>query len=272
MKVLYVSDLDGTLLHSDIKTSEYTNRVINELTSKGMLFSYATARSFHTSSKVAEGLNAAIPVILYNGAVILRNDTHEIMVKNKFDDHDKEEIINELLCHDVYPIVYSYISEEEKYSYVPDKCSDATTEFLLSRKGDVRDNPLQNEDDLGLGDVFYFTCIDQYEKLKPLYHKWKDKYHCIFQKDIYSGEQWLEIVPKEVSKANAVLQLKEFLGADYVIAFGDGVNDIDMFEIADESYAVENAVDELKEVATGMIGSNDADGVAKWLSKNFTMA
>lgn len=272
MKVLYVSDLDGTLLHSDIKTSEYTNRVINDLTSKGMLFSYATARSFHTASKVTEGLNAAIPVILYNGAVILRNDTHEIMVRNKFCDHDKEEIIKELLCHDVYPIVYSYISEEEKYSYVPDKCSKATTEFLLSRKGDVRDNPLQNEDDLGLGDVFYFTCIDQYEKLEPLYHKWKDKYHCIFQKDIYSGEQWLEIVPKEVSKANAVLQLKEFLEADYVVAFGDGVNDIDMFEIADESYAVENAVDELKEVATGIIDSNDADGVAKWLSKNFTMA
>ena len=30
-------------------------------------------------------------------------------------------------------------------------------------------------------------------------------------------------------------------------------------------YAVENAVDELKEIATGMIASNDQDGVAKWL-------
>lgn len=38
MKVLYVSDLDGTLLRSDEKTSVYTNQVINELTEKGMLF------------------------------------------------------------------------------------------------------------------------------------------------------------------------------------------------------------------------------------------
>ena len=38
-----------------------------------------------------------------------------------------------------------------------------------------------------------------------------------------------------------------------------------MFEISDECYAVENAVDELKAVATGVIESNEEDGVAKWL-------
>ena len=46
MKTLYVSDLDGTLLRSDAQTSEYTNQVINKLTSDGILFSYATARSY----------------------------------------------------------------------------------------------------------------------------------------------------------------------------------------------------------------------------------
>lgn len=39
------------------------------------------------------------------------------------------------------------------------------------------------------------------------------------------------------------------------------------FEIADEAYAVENAVSELKAVATGIIGSNENDGVAKYLQK-----
>ena len=53
------------------------------------------------------------------------------------------------------------------------------------------------------------------------------------------------------------------------MAFGDGKNDIDMFEIADESYAVENAVDELKAIATGIIENNDSDGVAKWLYRLF---
>ena len=43
MKSLYVSDLDGTLLRSNGTTSEYTDRVINSLVDKGMIFSYATA-------------------------------------------------------------------------------------------------------------------------------------------------------------------------------------------------------------------------------------
>lgn len=271
MKILYVSDLDGTLLRSNAQTSEYTNQVINELTSKGMLFSYATARSYITAVKVTRGLNAKIPIIAYNGAVILQNDTYRVIAKNVFRAEEKDEILNTLLCHEIYPIVYAYISEKEKFSFVLDKCNTATKEFLLTRKDDIRENPITLESDLGLGDVFYFTCIDKYEKLEPLHIQLKDKYHCIFQKDIYSGEQWLEIVPKSVSKANAILQLKEYLGIDYVVAFGDGKNDIEMFEIADEAYAVENAAEELKAIATGIIESNDADGVAKWLYNRFNI-
>jgi len=40
-----------------------------------------------------------------------------------------------------------------------------------------------------------------------------------------------------------------------------------MFKISDECYAVENAHPDLKEVATGIIGSNDDDGVARWLAE-----
>lgn len=55
---------------------------------------------------------------------------------------------------------------------------------------------------------------------------------------------------------------------NYVIAFGDGVNDIEMFELADEAYAIENAAPELKAIVTGIIAGNNEDGVAKWLEQN----
>ena len=74
-------------------------------------------------------------------------------------------------------------------------------------------------------------------------------------------------MPKSTSKANAVLRLKEYLKAERVVVFGDGKNDVDMFEIADECYAVENAVEELKNIATAVIQSNNEDGVAKWLGR-----
>ena len=51
--------------------------------------------------------------------------------------------------------------------------------------------------------------------------------------------------------------------------FGDGLNDLSMFEIADESYAVENACRELKEKATGVIGHHDQESVAQYLKENY---
>ena len=42
-----------------------------------------------------------------------------------------------------------------------------------------------------------------------------------------------------------------------------------MFQAADESYAVANAHEELKKIATDVILSNDEDGVAQWLEENY---
>ena len=67
---------------------------------------------------------------------------------------------------------------------------------------------------------------------------------------------------------HAIRQLKELLRCNRLVVFGDGKNDVDMFEQADESYAVANAVDELKAVSTSVIDSNENDGVAKWLLEN----
>ena len=90
----------------------------------------------------------------------------------------------------------------------------------------------------------------------------------MFHLDIYTHVYWLEIMPREASKANAIKQLKKLLDCDRLVVFGDGKNDMDMFQLADEAYAVENAVDELKKIATAVIESNNEDGVAKWLLEN----
>ncbi len=53
-----------------------------------------------------------------------------------------------------------------------------------------------------------------------------------------------------------------------IVSFGDAVNAIPMFQISDECYAVENAAEELKVMAGGIILGNDDDGVALWLKEN----
>lgn len=271
MSTFYVSDLDGTLLRSNEKTSEYTNNVINSLTEKGMIFSYATARSLITAKKVTSGINAKIPLIVYNGAFVIDNLTEKILIANYFDD-SVDLVLDDLFANKVYPIVYAYINGKEKFSFIPELCSGGMNKFLDSRKGDIRSNAVRTTDDLKSGNIFYITCIDDPQKLEPLYEKYKDSCHCVYQTDIYTNEQWLEIMPLDTSKARAIKQLQSLLKCEKLIVFGDGKNDLDMFKLADESYAVQNAHEDLKRIATGVISSNDEDGVAKWLDENFAMA
>lgn len=267
MKTLYVSDLDGTLLNSSQTTSEYTNNVINALADKGVLFSYATARSYSTARSAANGITAKIPLIVYNGTFVIDNSTGERLVSNFFQS-DITNIIKELLDNGINPIVYSIIDGEEKFSYIENRCNAGQRLFIESRKGDSRDNPVKNETDLFKGDIFYISCIYDETHLLPFYNKYKNQFNCFYQKDIYDDTQWLEIMPLKATKANGILALKKLLFCDRIVAFGDGLNDMDMFKIADECYAVSNAVDELKAIATGIIDSNNNDGVAKWLADN----
>lgn len=270
-KILYVSDLDGTLLRSDEKISTFSCNVINELVDKGMIFSYATARSGVTSSKVTKGLNAKIPIIVYNGAFILDNVTKERIVTNLFTKIESREIYQLLDSKDISPIVYSLIDDKEKFSYNINTINNVTKDFVDSRKNDIRDNPVSDSLKLSEGDIFYFTCIGSEEKLLPIYKKLNNRYYCVYQKDIYTNEQWLEIMPLKATKANAILQLKKLYNCDKIISFGDGINDIPMFKISDQCYAVNNAVDELKYIATSLVYNNNNDGVAKWLKENVVL-
>lgn len=264
MRTLYVSDLDGTLLRSDERTSGYTNRTVNRLVGEGMLFSYATARSFQTARKVTAGLEAEIPLIVYNGAAVADNRDGSFLQMNFFGG-EAAEILDELEACGVFPIVYAVAGGREMFSYLPARCTRGMRAFLETRKNDRRANPVATRRTLCAGDIFYFTCIDEREKLLPLYEKYREQYHCVFQVDLYTREQWLEIMPKAASKASAALWLKSSLGCGRLVVFGDGENDVDLFEAADEAYAVANAADVLKAVATGVIGANDEDGVARWL-------
>jgi hypothetical protein len=80
----------------------------------------------------------------------------------------------------------------------------------------------------------------------------------------------LEVYAASASKANGALEVKKMTGADRIAAFGDNLNDLSLFACADETYAVANAVDEVKRCATAVIQSNEEDGVAAFLLQKFS--
>ena len=69
-KTLYVSDLDGTLLNNSVEISDFSVKAINSLVEKGMIFSYATARSRYTSSRLTKSLITDTPAVIYNGTFV----------------------------------------------------------------------------------------------------------------------------------------------------------------------------------------------------------
>lgn len=77
MKTLYITDLDGTLLNTKDRINPYSIETINRLVEQGMLFSYATARSLVSAAVVTRGLSAHIPVIAYNGCLIIHPDAEK---------------------------------------------------------------------------------------------------------------------------------------------------------------------------------------------------
>ncbi len=269
-KVLYVTDLDGTLLNQQDRISTFSIQVINELVDKGMLFTYATARSLVSASRVTVGLSTNIPIIAYNGAFIIQPSSGGILSREDFSTEERSIVRDALTRFRISPLVYSYIDGIERVSWVPEEENDGVRRYLSMRKGDKRFRAVSDKKALYEGDIFYFTCIGEKEELMPVYALFsKDsRYRCTLQQELYRPEYWCEIMPAQASKSNAVTKLKQIWGCTKVISFGDSINDIPMFEASDECYAVSNAVDELKRIATGIIESNNEDGVARWLSKN----
>ncbi|MBQ3489107.1 MAG: HAD family hydrolase [Clostridia bacterium] len=267
-RTLYITDLDGTLLRNDQTVSLFTANTIRNLTEKGMLFSYATARSYLTASQLTKGLPEKLPVIVFNGSFILETGTGKKLLSYLFHEMEVQEILNFLIKNRIYPIVNAFINEIEKFSYIQGKETTGMENFIRSHQNDIRKNPVLHADALYCGEIFHITCIGEAENLRPAYEHFREIYPSVLYRDMYSGDLWLEIHPRGATKANAVLTLKEMLFCDNVVCFGDGKNDIPMFRVSDACYAVSNAEEELKAIATGIIDSNEEDGVAKWLLKH----
>lgn len=265
MKTLYLTDLDGTLLNKDTVISKRSSDIINTFVNNGGMFSYATARSFNSASIVTKGLKISVPVIIYNGGFIYDTTQNKFLYKTLFDKNEISKLFSLAKASKLTPLVYTLINGEEKILWNNNSfLSDGFKYYLSTRTNDRRLTPVNSLSNSFCGDIFYVTFIENYDDLYPLYSNIRndDNFNTVFQQEIYREEYWCEIMPKTASKANASQKLKALLGCDELIVFGDSLNDIPMFKVADKSFAVKNANDKLKQIATEIIGYHYDDSVA----------
>ncbi|MBQ4219772.1 MAG: HAD hydrolase family protein [Butyrivibrio sp.] len=268
-KTLYVSDLDGTLMHKDLKISDFSVKTINALVGKGVAFTYATARSISSAGTITKDLKLNLPVITRNGAVLADNNTGKIIEKALFTEKEVEMLKEMLPELPKTGFVSCYFGDDMKKVFAGSLHTAELQGYLDYYKDDPSVVTVSALSEMFMGNPGYVTIIGNKDETEPLYLRTREYngWECLFQKDVYRDEYWLEIAPRNSTKAKSILKLKEENGFDKLVVFGDSANDITMFKIADEAYAVSNAVDELKALATGIIGSNEEDAVAVYLSK-----
>lgn len=270
---LYVSDLDGTLLNQSAKLSLYTMNTINAMIEKGLNFSIATARSLLPVQKMLKGMKISIPIILLNGVLIYDTNNEEYIKINKIQTENVSEIIHAIREFDVSGFMYELEKNGSFNTYHELVKNSPAPNYILervARYGSVQ--PPNGLSGVSLDNIVYFTLIDAYEKLLPLYEFFSQKKGIKqeFYKNVYNPEFWfLEVFSEQSSKKSAVEFLKEKYNFEHVVGFGDNNNDFPLFDICDIRIAVENATPELKKAATHICASNNDDGVAKWLEKNF---
>ncbi len=264
---LYVTDLDGTLLKNNATISDFTVNTLNSLIENGVLFTYATARSFSSAAPLVKQLNLELPAVTFNGVFVINPQTGEHLIENVFTKKSLKIAEKFLRENNLAPLVYSYINGEERVSFLEEKI-DCVRCYLDSRKGDKRMRAVKNYDELFDGNVFYLTVLNaENTELLDSFFTAENGFAHNFQIDTYDDTTWYEIYDKNAGKAAAVRQVKTLLNADKMVCFGDNKNDIEMLKAADLGVAVGNSFDELKEIADIIIEENEFDAVAKFIDR-----
>lgn len=272
MKTLYISDLDGTLLNSYAVMSEYTIDRINSLIEHGMYFTFATARTIYSAGSIAERLNVNVPCILSNGASVYDMKSGEYVrnayikpaaarqIVKAFKDNGLSCFVFKFIdgrlatCYDnvVHKQMIEYVEERKnKFNQPFIKCSDVAQELD--------------------GTAIYINSVGSYESLLPVRNaimSIKDA-DFAFYCDTYTHEWYLETFSSMASKGNGLKFLREKYGFERIVAFGDNLNDLSMFEQADMKFAVGNANVDLKIKADMIIDTNNENGVANFLINNY---
>lgn len=270
---LFVTDLDGTLINNKREIPKKSLEILNKLIDEGVNFTVATARTPATAVKILEDLNLKLPVALMNGVLIYDTKELKYIDIKGIDKESANEVLNIFKSYNKNPLVYGvkdnhlwvYHKEFEniyEYNFYKERADKKLKTFVKVKDYDSS---------LSDSNIINFVAFDNYDKIRDIAEKIKsiEGVTVNYYKDVYEDCYFLEAYSSEASKANGIKYLSKYINYSKVICFGDNLNDIPMFELADEAYATANAAEEIKKIATDVIGSCEEDGVAEFLANRF---
>lgn len=256
---ILVLDLDGTLTNSQKEITPATLEALIELQERGKKVVLASGRPTFGVEPLAKQLHLeqyGSYILSFNGARITDCRSGEI-IYNKFLPTETIAPIYETASK--YPVDILAYTDSEIYSgLTPTKYSE-----LESRINHLAIRPLPDF-------VSQVSRLANNKLLLTGEPEYIDEIRLKLQKrfrgllNVYCSDPFfLEIMPKSIDKAHALLKLLNSIGltADQMICCGDGYNDITMIETAGLGVAMENAQPLVREKADFITKSNDEEGV-----------
>ena len=262
---LVASDLDGTLVRSDLTVSDRTRDVLERVEDAGALFVMVTGRPPRWMAPVAEATGHRGLAVCANGALVYDLHTERVVRSSLLSAEVARDVV-EALRRDLPGIAFAVEKAPveglpggfaREAVYVPrwDNGEVAVEDVeVMVAGGAVK--LLARQEDMGSDELLAAarSCLGPTAELT---HS--------------SADGLLEISAPGISKASGLASLAEQwdVAAADVVAFGDMPNDLPMLAWAGRSVGMANAHPEVLEAVDEVTGSNDEDGVAQVLERWF---
>lgn len=260
-------DMDGTLLNSDHRVSEYTLDVLTRADKSGKIISLATGRCLSELYEFIDAIPAIRYIICENGANIYDTRLKKSIHRVSFSEDDVDFLISEL---EKRTVIAQMFMEDQSYIRAPLDID--LGPYRLSHFRSVFE----------AGSVFDPDLFGRYRASRPPVDKIDLYFRSEADRDEFRAAAavrnieiagsigiGLELSPLNANKSDGLVKLCELLNIpiEESIAVGDADNDKFILQAAGLAVAMGNAFDDIKAIADVITDDCDHHGAAKALEK-----
>ena len=269
---LIATDMDGTLLDQrgqlDLPRLE---KILDKLDQRGVRFVIATGNEVHRMRQLLDHLSKRVVLVVANGARIFEND--QLLQAQTWDDAMVDRALGHFKgreCQDQFVVTAMNGGFVKKGTVFTELDKFMTPEMI--EKLYQRMNFVDEFDSSLFGGVLKMSMVVGEERLDSVLQEINDLFDG-HVRAVSSGYGCIDILQDGIHKAWGLVELLKRwnLKPEQIMAFGDSENDIEMLELAGISYAMENAEEAVKRVATKVAPANSQAGVYKvlenWLER-----
>lgn len=266
------TDMDGTLLDPkgqlDLPRLE---KILDKLDQCDIRFVIATGNEVHRMRQLLGHLAERVVLVVANGARIFENN--ELIQAQTWDDAMVDRALAHFKgreCQDQFVVTAmngGFVKEGTVFSELDKFMTPEMIEKLYQRM-----NFVDEFDSSLFGGVLKMSMVVGEERLDSVLQEINDLFDG-HVRAVSSGYGCIDILQDGIHKAWGLVELLKRwnLKPEQIMAFGDSENDIEMLELAGISYAMENAEEAVKRVATKVAPANSQAGVYQvlenWLER-----